>query len=389
MGSRAKKGLISDWWWSIDRWFLAAFLVLMIGGMVLSFAASPPVAEKIGLEPFHFVKRHALFLFPSIVAMLATSLLSPRGIRRMSALMLGGSLVLMVMALFFGMEVKGARRWMDFGPLTIQPSEFMKPSFVVICAWLFAERSRRHDVPGNLFAIMLLFVVCALLVAQPDLGQTILTTGVWGCLFFMAGLPWLWIVVLGGLGLVGFCSAYFVFPHVASRIDRFTTGEGDTFQTDTAKEAIMRGGWLGQGPGEGTVKRLLPDSHTDFAYSVIAEEFGIVSCMALTAVFCFIVIRGLNVAFQQRDTFCRLAIAGLVMLFGLQSIINMAVNLQLMPAKGMTLPFISYGGSSMLAVAIGAGFVLALTRKRAENVSQTDRLVDRTMVFQGPLAAAR
>jgi len=389
MGSRAKKGLISDWWWSIDRWFLAAFLILMIGGMVLSFAASPPVAEKIGLEPFHFVKRHALFLFPSIVAMLATSLLSPRGIRRMSALMLGGSLVLMVMALFFGMEVKGARRWMDFGPLTIQPSEFMKPSFVVICAWLFAERSRRHDVPGNLFAIMLLFVVCALLVAQPDLGQTILTTGVWGCLFFMAGLPWLWIVVLGGLGLVGFCSAYFVFPHVASRIDRFLTGEGDTFQTDTAKEAIMRGGWLGQGPGEGTVRRLLPDSHTDFAYSVIAEEFGIVSCMALTAVFCFIVIRGLNVAFQQRDTFCRLAIAGLVMLFGLQSIINMAVNLQLMPAKGMTLPFISYGGSSMLAVAIGAGFVLALTRKRAENVSQTDRLVDRTMVFQGPLAAAR
>jgi cell division protein FtsW len=389
MGSRAKKGLISDWWWSIDRWFLAAFLILMIGGMVLSFAASPPVAEKIGLEPFHFVKRHALFLFPSIVAMLATSLLSPRGIRRMSALMLGGSLVLMVMALFFGMEVKGARRWMDFGPLTIQPSEFMKPSFVVICAWLFAERSRRHDVPGNLFAIMLLFVVCALLVAQPDLGQTILTTGVWGCLFFMAGLPWLWIVVLGGLGLVGFCSAYFVFPHVASRIDRFLTGEGDTFQTDTAKEAIMRGGWLGQGPGEGTVKRLLPDSHTDFAYSVIAEEFGIVSCMALTAVFCFIVMRGLNVAFQQRDTFCRLAIAGLVMLFGLQSIINMAVNLQLMPAKGMTLPFISYGGSSMLAVAIGAGFVLALTRKRAENVSQTDRLVDRTMVFQGPLAAAR
>ncbi|MBB3999333.1 putative lipid II flippase FtsW [Aureimonas pseudogalii] len=389
MGSRAKKGLISDWWWSIDRWFLAAFLILMIGGMVLSFAASPPVAEKIGLEPFHFVKRHALFLFPSIVAMLATSLLSPRGIRRMSALMLGGSLVLMVMALFFGMEVKGARRWMDFGPLTIQPSEFMKPSFVVICAWLFAERSRRHDVPGNLFAIMLLFVVCALLVAQPDLGQTILTTGVWGCLFFMAGLPWLWIVVLGGLGLVGFCSAYFVFPHVASRIDRFLTGEGDTFQTDTAKEAIMRGGWLGQGPGEGTVKRLLPDSHTDFAYSVIAEEFGIVSCMALTAVFCFIVMRGLNVAFQQRDTFCRLAIAGLVMLFGLQSIINMAVNLQLMPAKGMTLPFISYGGSSMLAVAIGAGFVLALTRKRAENVSQTDRLVDRTMVFQGALAAAR
>ncbi|WP_062012108.1 putative lipid II flippase FtsW [Aureimonas sp. AU4] len=380
--SRAKKGVITDWWWSIDRWFLAAFLILMIGGMVLSFAASPPVAEKIGLEPFHFVKRHALFLLPSIAAMLATSLLTPRGIRRMSIIMLGVAIVLMVAALFFGMEVKGARRWVGAGPLTIQPSEFMKPAFVVVCAWLFAERSRRSDIPGNLFSIMLLGTVVALLVAQPDLGQTILTTSVWGGLFFMAGLPWLWIVMLGGLGGFGILGAYVVFPHVASRFDRFLTGEGDTFQTDTAREAILRGGWFGQGPGEGIVKRLLPDSHTDFAYSVIAEEFGIISCMALTAVFAFIVIRGLNVAFAQRDTFNRLAITGLVMLFGLQSIINMAVNLHLMPAKGMTLPFISYGGSSMLAVAITAGFVLALTRRRADNVSQTDRLMERTMAAQ-------
>ena len=171
----------------------------------------------------------------------------------------------------------------------------------------------------------------------------------------------------------------------SSRIDRFLTGEGDTFQTDTAREAIMRGGWLGQGPGEGTVKRILPDSHTDFAFSVIAEEFGIITCMLLAAVFCFVVMRGLQVAFQQRDTFARLAISGLVMLFGMQSIINMAVNLQLMPAKGMTLPFISYGGSSMLAVAISAGFVLALTRKRAENSSQIDRLMTRTLALGGTL----
>ena len=383
MSSRAKKSLIADWWWSVDRWMLAAFLILMIGGLLLSFAASPPVAEKIGLEPFHFVKRHAAFLIPSLLAMFATSLLTPRGIRRMSIIMLGASLVVMVMALFFGMEVKGARRWMDFGPLTVQPSEFMKPAFVVICAWLFSEKAVRPEIPGNLFAMMLLFVVAALLVAQPDLGQTMLTTGVWGGLFFMAGMPWLWIAVLGGFAMAGFCGAYFAFPHVASRIDRFMTGEGDTFQTDTAREAIMRGGWLGQGAGEGTVKRLLPDSHTDFAFSVIAEEFGIVSCMALAAIFCFVVVRGLHIAFGQRDVFSRLAISGLVMLFGLQSIINMAVNVQLMPAKGMTLPFISYGGSSMLAVAIAAGFVLALTRRRAENVSQTDRLIERTAALQG------
>ena len=195
----------------------------------------------------------------------------------------------------------------------------------------------------------------------------------------MAGMPWFWIIGLGGVAAAGFCSAYFIFPHVASRIDRFMTGEGDTFQTDTAREAIMHGSWLGRGPGEGTVKRLLPDSHTDFAFSVIAEEFGIVTCMLLAGIFCFIVVRGLSVAFAQRDTFSRLAIAGLVFLFGLQSIINMAVNLHLMPAKGMTLPFISYGGSSMLAVALAAGFVLSLTRKNPENRSQTDRLMERTL----------
>lgn len=383
MSTRAKRALLTDWWWSVDRWFLAAFLTLMIGGLVLSFAASPPVAEKLGLDPFHFVKRHGVFLLPSIAAMIATSMLTARGIRRASILLLGASIVLMIGALFFGMEVKGARRWIEIGPMTIQPSEFMKPAFVVVCAWLFAEKQRRADIPGNLFAIILLFVVTALLVAQPDLGQTMLTAGAWSGLFFMAGMPWLWIAVLGSIGTVGFLSAYFVFPHVASRIDRFLTGEGDTFQTDTAREAIMRGGWLGQGPGEGTVKRLLPDSHTDFAFSVIAEEFGIVTCMLLASIFCFIVIRGLSVAFAQRDPFARLAISGLVFLFGLQSIINMSVNLQLMPAKGMTLPFISYGGSSMLAIAISAGFILALTRKKPENSSQTDRLMDRTMALSG------
>jgi cell division protein FtsW len=386
MASRAKKGLIAEWWWSVDRWFLAAFLILMVGGMVLSFAASPPVAERLGIDAFHFVKRHAVFLVPSIAVMLAVSLLSPHGIRRLAIFMLAGSLVVMVLALFFGMEVKGARRWMEFGPITVQPSEFMKPAFVIVCAWLFAERARRPEIPGNLLSLILLFTVAALLVAQPDFGQTVLTAGVWGGLFFMAGMPWLWIVALGALGVFGIGGAYVALPHVASRIDRFVTGEGDTFQTDTAREAIMSGGWFGQGAGEGTVKRLLPDSHTDFAYAVIAEEFGIISCMALTAIFCFIVIRGLSVAFEQRDVFSRLAISGLVMLFGMQSIINMAVNLQLMPAKGMTLPFISYGGSSMMAVAISAGCVLALTRKRADNSSQTDRLMERGVAFGGGLS---
>ncbi|WAP71040.1 putative lipid II flippase FtsW [Jiella pelagia] len=375
--------LLADWWRSVDKWLLAAFLILLVAGFMLSFAASPPVAERIGLEPFHFVKRHALFLAPSVLVMLAASMLSPRGVRRASFVILIAAIVLMIGALFFGTEIKGARRWIDFGPLNIQPSEFMKPCFIVICAWLLAEKVKRVDVPGNLYALILLLIVTALLVAQPDLGQTMLVAGAWGGLVFMAGLSWLWIVMLGGVGLAGAASAYFIFDHVASRINRFWTGEGDTFQTDRAREAILNGGWLGQGPGEGTVKRLLPDSHTDFAFSVLAEEFGIIACMVLATLFAFVVLRGLSTALKQRDPFVRLSICGLVFIFGLQSIINMAVNLQLMPAKGMTLPFISYGGSSMLAIAMSAGFILALTRKRAENRSYTDKLVHRTWMLHG------
>jgi Bacterial cell division membrane protein len=207
-------------------------------------------------------------------------------------------------------------------------------------------------------------------VAQPDLGQTILTSVVWGGMFFMAGMPWLWIMVLGALGLGGFVTAYYMLPHVAGRIDRFLTGEGDTFQVDTARDAIIRGDWFGQGPGEGIVKRIIPDSHTDFIFSVAAEEFGILFCMVLVAIFAFIVLRGLSHAFKERNDFARFAVAGLVLQIGMQSMINIGVNLELMPAKGMTLPLISYGGSSMIAICVTAGFILALTRHRPEKRAQ-------------------
>jgi cell division protein FtsW len=363
MVSRTDRGPIANWWWTIDRWFLAAFLSLMGLGLVLSFAASPAVAERIGLDSYHFVTRQFIFMIPAVAVMLGVSFLDARHIRRLALLMLGGSLVLMVAALYFGVEVKGSRRWIHLAGISIQPSEYMKPAFVVICAWLFAEQGRRTDIPGNLFAIILLGLVLALLVAQPDLGQTLLVLATWGVMFFMAGMPWLWIIVLGG-GAVGIgLLAYSVFPHVAGRIDRFLTGEGDTFQVDMGREALVRGGWLGQGPGEGTVKRILPDSHTDFIFSVAGEEFGIVICLLIAGIFAFVVMRGLSKALRDNDDFSRYATGGLVILFGLQSIINMGVNLQLLPAKGMTLPFISYGGSSLVAMAISMGMVLALTRR--------------------------
>ena len=367
MVTRVDRGPVARWWWTIDLYFLGAFLALMGLGVILSFAASPAVAERIGLDSYHFVTRQILFMAPALFAMIAVSFMDTKRVRRFALLMLAVSVLMMIAVLFIGVEVKGSRRWISLAGLTVQPSEFMKPAFVIVSAWLFSEHARRPEVPGNLFAIILFGLVAALLVAQPDLGQTMLTSATWGAMFFMAGMPWLWIIMLGALAIGGASAAYTVFPHVALRIDKFLTGEGDTFQVDTGREAIIRGGWFGQGPGEGTVKRILPDSHTDFIFSVAAEEFGIIMCMGIALLFALIVLRGLRFALRERDDFTRLAVAGLVCQFGFQSIINIAVNLQLMPAKGMTLPFISYGGSSLVAMAIGMGFVLALTRKKAQS----------------------
>lgn len=367
MVTRVDRGPVARWWWTIDLYFLGAFLTLMGLGVILSFAASPAVAERIGLDPYHFVWRQIMFMAPALVCMITVSFMEPKQLRRFAVLMLAGAIFLMVVVLFVGVEVKGSRRWISLAGLTVQPSEFMKPAFVIVSAWLFSEHARRPDIPGNLFAIILFGLVMALLVAQPDLGQTMLTAATWGAMFFLAGMPWMWIVLLGAMALGGAFSAYTLFPHVALRIDKFLTGEGDTFQVDTGREAIIRGDWFGQGPGEGTVKMILPDSHTDFIFSVAAEEFGIIMCMGIAMLFALIVLRGLRFALRERDDFTRLAVAGLVCQFGFQSIINISVNLQLMPAKGMTLPFISYGGSSLVAMAIGMGFVLSLTRKKAQS----------------------
>ncbi|MFC5387496.1 putative lipid II flippase FtsW [Aquamicrobium segne] len=366
MQSRLDTSPISNWWWTIDRWFLAAFLSLLGLGIVLSFAASPAVAERIGLDSFHFATRQIIFSIPALGVMLFVSFFNPRQIRRLALIMLCVMLVFMVSVLYVGVEVKGARRWLSLASVSIQPSEFLKPAFVIICAWLFAEHKRQPEIRGNMFAMLLLCLVVALLLAQPDMGQTLLVVGTWGVMFFMAGLSWMWIIVLGVIGIVGLFAAYEFFPHVAGRIDRFLTGEGDTFQVDMGHEALVNGGWLGLGPGEGTIKRLIPDSHADFVFAVAGEEFGLISCMVIAAIFAFIVLRGLSVALKEHDDFSRYAICGLVTVFGFQSVINMCVNLQLMPAKGMTLPFLSYGGSSQIAIAISMGMVLALSRRKPQ-----------------------
>jgi cell division protein FtsW len=365
MVSRVERTQFAAWWWTVDRLMLAALIAVMLAGIVLSLAASPPVAARIGLEPFYFVNRHVMFLLPALAVLLATSFLSARQIRRIALVVFFVSLALTVATLFFGAEVKGARRWLVLLGVNIQPSEFLKPAFVILISWLFAESARKPDMPANTFALLLLGMVVVVLVLQPDFGQTMLIALVWGALFFMAGMRMVWVIGLGGVALIGLVGAYATVPHVARRIKRFMDpASGDTFQIDNAVESFVRGGWFGRGPGEGTIKRVLPDSHADFVFAVAAEEFGVVLCLVLVALFTFVVLRALLHAVKTEDPFTRFSVAGLAMLFGTQSAINMAVNLALIPAKGMTLPFISYGGSSMISLAYGMGMLLALSREQ-------------------------
>ena len=365
MGSRAQRTAFNEWWWTVDRLTLAALGALMLGGIVLCLAASPPVAARIGLDPFHFVNRQVLFLIPASIVLIATSFLSPREVRQVSLVIFLVSLVLVAATPHFGAEIKGARRWLVILGVNVQPSEFLKPAFVILIAWLFGESAKRPEMPANLIALALLGTVVVLLVMQPDFGQTMLIALVWGALFYMAGMRFIWVIGLAATAGIGLVTAFYTVPHVAQRIRGFLDPQsGDTFNVDIATESFIRGGWFGRGPGEGTIKRILPEGHTDFVFAVAAEEFGIVLCLILVALFAFIVIRALAKAMRNEDPFCRFAAAGLAILFGLQSTINMAVNLHLMPAKGMTLPFISYGGSSLISLAYGMGMLVALTRER-------------------------
>jgi cell division protein FtsW len=392
MISRAQRTPFSEWWWTVDRLLLGALIALALIGIVLMLAASPPVAIRLGADPFHFVNRQAFYLIPALGVLWATSLLTPRQVRRLAMVVFLVALALVLATLVVGAEIKGARRWINLIGISVQPSEFLKPAFVVLTAWAFSESTRRPEMPTTLIAVSLLFVSIAPLVLQPDFGQTMLLVMIWCALFFLSGLAWKWVFSLIATGVAGVYAAYEFIPHVANRIQRFIDpSSGDTFQIDTAIESFVRGGWLGRGPGEGTVKRILPDGHADFVFAVAGEEFGIVLCLILVSLFTFVVLRALMHAQRDQDPFTRLAISGLALLFGLQSSIAMAVNLHLVPAKGMTLPFISYGGSSLISLAYGMGMLVALTRRRprAEALAEFEHQELRASEGAAAYAAAR
>jgi cell division protein FtsW len=363
--ARTDTSIVARWWRSVDFLSIIALGLLIIVGAVLTMAASPAVAERIGRDSFHFAWRQFVFVLPALALILAVSLLSPTGVRRFALIAFTLSLALLALTLVAGVEVKGARRWISLAGVSVQPSEFVKPTFAVVTAWLFARRQVGDGFPGYTLSILAYAAVVSMLALQPDVGMVVVVSGVWFAQFFLAGLPILLVLLLVAGGVGAAYLAYLSFPHVASRIDRFINpGSGDTYQIDTALNAIRQGGLIGRGPGEGVLKRVLPDAHTDFIYAVAAEEYGLLVCLLILGLFGFIVLRGFGRVFQDSNLFVLLAGAGLLIQFGLQALINIGVNVHLLPTKGMTLPFISYGGSSVIALAIGMGMMLALTRRR-------------------------
>lgn len=370
--SRERKTPIAEWWWTVDRELLFALVALMGFGVLLSFAASPPVAERIGLGPWHFTQRHVMFCIPALAVMVMASMVNARWARIIALVVLVGGIVMLALTLRFGVEVKGARRWISFMGQSLQPIEFVKPALAIMSAWFISEQMKRKDVPGHILAIAATGAVVSFLLLQPDVGQTILVAVVYGGLLFLSGISWLVIAVLGIAAIALLVLAYTFFPHVARRINAFINPEtGDNYQAERALESLLEGGWFGKGPGEGIARRYLPDAHADFVFAAGASEFGILFCLMLVCLIAFIVIRALNLALSQQNLFNRLAASALAIQFGVQSAFNLTVNLNLIPPKGMTLPFVSYGGTSMIAIGLGMGLLLALTRRKPEETFAT------------------
>jgi len=363
--SRADNSVLGRWWWTVDRWTLLAIATLIGFGYVMMLAASPAVAERIHVSRDSFIIKQVIFLLLAGVIVVSVSLLSPRQVRRLALLGCVVSIALTAWTLVHGVEVKGARRWINLPGMSLQPSEFIKPCFAVLTAWLLSEGKRVRHFPGMLAACAVFALIALLLKSQPDMGMLAVVGAVFFIQLFVGGLNLALVgVSLGAIG-AGAMAAYTFFPHVRSRVTRFLDpAAGDNYQVTTALEAFGNGGLLGRGPGEGRVKDVLPDAHADFVFAVMGEEFGLIVCLLVLGVFGFIVLRGLLRLIAEQDLFAVLASCGLVTSFGLQAFVNMASSLHLIPTKGMTLPFVSYGGSSVLAVSLGMGMLLALTRRR-------------------------
>ncbi len=366
--SRTDKSLLGRWWWTVDRGMLALLAVIITFGVVLVATASPPVAMRIGLGQYHFLMRHLIVLVPSILVMLGFSLLDLKQIWRLAIILLIGSIFALIYVLGFGMEIKGAQRWIHLPGFSLQPSEFAKPAFLVVAAWFIAKQKDKPEFPGTKVAAGIYGVLVSLLILQPDMGMTFVVTASFMAIIFLAGLPLRIIAFLVVVATGAVVLAYFSLSHVQSRVDRFLNPEsGDTFQIEKSLEAFRSGGVFGTGPGQGQVKLGIPDAHADFIFSVAGEELGLFFVVILIALYAYVIVRGFNRIIDSNNMFVILGTGGLLSMFGLQALIHMGSALHLLPTKGMTLPFISYGGSSLLSMSIAMGMVLALTRRQANS----------------------
>lgn len=367
--TRTDKSFLGSWWWTVDRVTLSLVLVLCVFGIVLVTAASPAVANRIDTSSAnHFIVRHVIFLVPSLILLFGVSMASIQQVWRIALVALGFSVAMMVLVLLVGEEVKGAQRWIGFGPFSLQPSELAKPAFIIVAAWLVARQKERPEFKGFLFASGVYALVVGLIVLQPDMGMTFVVTIGFFTIIFLAGLPFRWIILLGAVAVGAAVMAYFSFDHVQSRFDRFINPEaGDTYQIDRSLRAFRHGGLLGTGAGQGTVKMTIPDAHADFIFSVAGEELGMIVTILLVGLYGYIIVRGYNRIMGTDNIFIILASGGLLTLFGLQALINMGSAIHLLPTKGMTLPFISYGGSSLLSSGLAMGMLLALTRRQGRS----------------------
>lgn len=371
--SRSERSHLTEWWFTVDRTVLGLSFLLLTFGIIMLLSASPPVAMRKDLPHFFFVQRQLVFAVFGSALLLAVSFLSVPNIRRLSLAFFVLSLLSMVGVLLFGPEINGAQRWIRVAGVSLQPSEILKPAFIILTAWAFSEGLKRSDVPANRVAIGFYVISAILLILQPDFGQTLLLTATWVGMFFLAGLAWGWVIFFLFAGLGALALGYQFLPHVKSRIDHFLDPSGENYQIARALEAFRQAGWFGRGPGEGSLaEQFLPDAHNDFIFAAIADEFGILACLLLLFIFGGIVFLSLTRSREMKDPFIRLAVSGLMLLFALQTSINMSVNLGLIPAKGMTLPFISYGGTSLLGTALLLGMTLALTRRHPLSTGRFD-----------------
>jgi cell division protein FtsW len=360
--------ILPKWWRTLDKWSMSCILLLFAIGLLLGLAASPPLAAKNGFEPFHYVQRQAVFGFLALAAMFVTSMMSPVLVRRLAVIGFLVAFVALALLPFFGTDFgKGAVRWYRLGFASVQPSEFLKPGFIVVGAWMMAASAELNGPPGKTWSFGLCVSLVLMLALQPDFGQACLVLFSWGVMYFVAGAPMVLLVGMAGLVIFAGTIAYRNSEHFARRIDGFLSTDIDpTTQMGYATNAIQEGGFFGVGVGEGQVKWSLPDAHTDFIIAVAAEEYGLVLVLVIIVLYASVVVRSLSRLVKERDPFIRLAGTGLACTLGVQAMINMGVAVRLLPAKGMTLPFVSYGGSSIIASGIAVGMLLAFTRNRPQ-----------------------